>query len=276
VSPRAASLIIAPVEATSSFLRGSLLGPDAVVAELGAIELSDPDVGMTEPALGPVSEVRVPSGQSLAESVRLVEEEAERQLDLGRFPFTLGGEHTVTLGPLAAVARRWPGVGVVQLDAHADLRDEYEGERLSHACVMRRAVSDLGLTVLGLGIRSMSAEEGAFVAVERRVSHLGPREIRVEGALEAALRALPERIYLTVDMDVFDPAAAPGVGTPEAGGLTWPEVSAVIDRVAAARSVVAADLVEFAPTVERPRTARLAARVVVRVLLRSLAGSPLP
>lgn len=264
-------LLMAPFEETSSFIRGSAAGPEAVADELRRIELFDPEVGRSlEPGtdLAPVWLSSEPD--DLAAACRELEREAGRLMSEGRFVLTLGGEHTVTLGPLRAALDRWGPLGVVQLDAHGDLRESYEGRQLSHACVMRRAL-DLGVPVLGLGIRSTCQEEADLVASSAPVVHRTPRQLRESSwTLGNALDHLPERVYLTVDMDVFDPTAAPGVGTPEAGGLDWRQVVSVIDEVARRRRIVVADILELAPSVERARTVRLAARVAVRVLLRSI------
>lgn len=266
-----AALLVAPFEETSSFVRGSAAGPEAVAEELNRIELFDPEV--PEGHIDKANVVQLPvswSGLTLAEACEKLERRATEEMALGRFVLTLGGEHTVTVGPLRAALARWGRVGVIQLDAHGDLRDSYEGRKLSHGCVMRRA-HELGIPILGLGIRSMSCEEAELIEADAGIVHLSPRALRDNpSSLEEAILGLPEKIYLTIDMDAFDPAVAPGVGTPEAGGLSWSEVAHIIDVVAAHRRIVAADVLELAPNVEREVTVRLAARVVVRVLLRSI------
>jgi agmatinase len=263
-------LILAPFEQTSSFMPGSAEGPEAVAEELRRVERFDPDVrqGFGRDEHLETFHVPVASG-NVSDVLRDLEQRATIAMAEGRFVLTLGGEHTVTLGPLRAAIERWGSVGVVQLDAHGDLRDSYEGRKTSHACAMRRAL-DLGVSLLGLGIRSTCQEEVELAASNPRIAHRTPRQLRdASWSLGSALDHLPECVYLTVDMDVFDPAIAPGVGTPEAGGLDWPQVASLIDEVASRRHIVAADVLELAPRVERERTVRLAARVAVRVLLRS-------
>ncbi len=273
---REIALVLAPSEESSSFLRGSFLGPAALAAELRDIEPFDPDVGL---GLGSRLHFHVEElsedARELPAALEALERLAGEALSHGRFPLTLGAEHTITLGPLRAALARFGQVGLVQLDAHGDLRDCFEGRLVGHACVMRRAL-DLGVPVLGLGIRSKCQEEAELVAGTAPVRNLSPREIRRSwDEVGRAIESLPAKVYLTLDMDVFDPTVAPGVGTPEAGGLTWPEVARLIDEVASRREIVAADLVELAPSVERDRTLRVAARALVRVLLRSFgSGSP--
>ena len=263
-------LLVAPFEQTSSFMSGSAEGPEAVAEELRRVELFDPDVRQGFGRGEHLETFHVPvASRSLSDVLRDLEQLAGRSMSEGRFVLMLGGEHTVTLGPLRAAIARWGSVGVVQLDAHGDLRDSYEGRKTSHACAMRRAL-DLGVSLLGLGIRSTCQEEVDLAAWSPRIVHRTPRQLRDASCkLGSALDHLPECVYLTVDMDVFDPAVAPGVGTPEAGGLDWHQVTSLVDEVAMRRRIVAADVIELAPRVERERTVRLAARVAVRALLRS-------
>lgn len=265
-------LLEAPVEATSSFQRGSVLGPPAVADELERIDRFDADVGR-----GLTDSTRLhratlsASERSFDCALPALESQARLWSDRDAFVLTLGGEHTVTLGPLRAAASRWGRLGLVQLDAHGDLRDTYEGESVSHACVMRRAIDELDVRLLGIGIRSLCEEEAELAASNPGIDHVHPRHID-DGLspIVDLVEALPPLVYLTIDMDVFDPAVAPGVGTPEPGGLSWFQVSELIDLIASRRRIIGADLVELAPTIERDRTVRLAARVALRVLLRSM------
>jgi agmatinase len=271
-----ATVIQAPVEATSSFVWGSRRGPAAMASELAGLVLEDPEVAI-DPSLDIVLEHAVLPDELcvMPAALAALEGMCGAAVDRGAFPLTLGGEHSVTLGPLRALCRRHDGeLGVVQLDAHGDLRDTYEGRPESHACVMRRAVDGLGVRLLGLGIRSTCPEEVELVRRHPRIRHLSPRVVRCDaGALEAAIDELPPNVYLTIDMDAFDPSVAPGVGTAEPGGLDYFAAARAVDLLAATRRIVGADVVELAPTVERDRTARLAARIAIRVLLRSIAAT---
>jgi agmatinase len=260
------------VESTSSVLRGSALGPEAVARELEVLEPFDPEVGRgLDPAFRFGRSPLDPQQCGMPEALGVLADLTSTWLERGAFVLMLGGEHTVTLGPLEAVVRRFGRIGLVQLDAHGDLRASYEGDRYSHACVMRHAVEDLGVKLLGLGVRSMCGEEVDFAASRDDVAHLRPRQIIADpGAVARAVDALPPLVYLTIDMDAFDPVVCPGVGTPEAGGLRWDQVADIIDTVASKRRIVGADVVELAPSVERERSVRLAARVALRVLLQSV------
>lgn len=275
---REGCVLVAPVEATSSFLRGSLRGPEAVESELRGLEHFDAELGDVCGHFPTIHSVVLPAeNRRIPDALGAIEAETARQLEEGRFVLMLGGEHTVSLGPLRALQGRVPEFGIVQLDAHGDLRESYEGRRISHACVMRRAVEELGVALLGLGIRSICQEEAEFIEGNSRISHLNGRQATdAPERFGELLDTLPEHVYLTIDMDVFDPTVAPGVGTPEAGGLDWHHVSAFIDLIAQRKKIVGADIVELAPTVERERTVRLAARVALRVLLHCLGSRPEP
>jgi agmatinase len=157
------------------------------------------------------------------------------------------------------------GVSVLQIDAHADLRDRYDGEKLSHACVMRRVLETTG-RIAQVGVRSYSPEEAAECPTQ--ISRLiTPEIIRCEPDwIERTLSLLSETVYLTVDIDGLDPSIAPGVGTPEPDGLTWPQATALLRRLCAERRVVAADIVETRPIPPNHVTEFLAARLAGKII----------
>jgi agmatinase len=161
---------------------------------------------------------------------------------------TLGGEHSLTLAPVRAAAAVFGEVGVVQFDAHADLRPEFEGTPFSHASVMRR-VHEAGIPTLPIGIRSLSKPEAEF-AQEAGVPIVWAHEIgRLEGErYDRLLAALPEQVYLTFDVDYFDPALVPATGTPEPGGGDWWTTLRLLARLFELKRVVGADVVELAPS----------------------------
>ena len=168
-------------------------------------------------------------------------------LKTGKFPFVLGGEHTVTLGALRALKTAGEEFGVVQFDAHADLRDNYEGSKLSHACVMRRAIDDLGLPLFQIGVRALSFEEHEL-RIAREIHHLDAREIAANGIPEKLLpEDFPEKVYVTFDVDGLDPAAMPSTGTPVPDGLSWRESFQCLEKISKERKIIAADVVELAP-----------------------------
>ena len=200
-------------------------------------------------------------------------------------PVLLGGEHTLTLGALRAAARQYKTLGVIQFDAHADLRDTYEGSPYSHACVMRRATADLGLPLFQVGVRSMSPEEVAFRRA-RHIRHLdardlyapfgapvygiGPRSFPVHQILDASLSPLPEdfpeHVFLTFDIDALDASLMPATGTPEPGGLLWWDALGLVRACLAGRRAIGFDLVEFAPIPGMHAFAYTAARLAYELM----------
>jgi agmatinase len=254
-------IVALPFEVSTSFRKGTVHGPEAILNELDRLETFEFALGR-DPFKGVPRTIVKPHGPELVDA-RIQQAVAGRVvgeiLDGKGFPISLGGEHTVSLGPIRATRARGE-IGIVQLDAHADLRDSYEGNPLSHACVMRRAL-DLDCALLGVGIRSMSEEEARFIR-ERGLNVVGARQVMGGCDWYALLETLPARVYLTIDVDFFDPADVPAVGTPEPGGPSWDRAVAFLAHLFAVKEVVAADVVELMPCKDDDASVRLAARLV--------------
>ena len=188
-------------------------------------------------------------------------------------PVILGGEHTVTLGVLRALKKRWGSFGIIQFDAHGDLRDSYEGSRYSHACVMRRAVEDLGLPLFQIGVRSLCPEE-LVVRREKQIAHLDARDagfpLSRTGAGEPLLPLLPagfpDKLFLTFDIDALDASLMPATGTPEPGGLFWWDALHLVERSLAGRTTIGFDVVELAPLAQMHAPTYTAARLVYEIM----------
>jgi agmatinase len=176
----------------------------------------------------------------------------------------VGGEHTVTVAAVEAARRRHGELTVLQLDAHADLRDRYDGTPWSHACVMRRIAE--GGRVIGVGIRALCEEEAAARS-DLPVVHFPARDIvGREGWQGEVLDELGERVYVTVDLDAFDPSEVPAVGTPEPGGLSWYPALRLLRLVAESRTIVGCDVVEACPVDGADPTAFFAARLLYKLI----------
>jgi agmatinase len=182
-----------------------------------------------------------------------------------KFLIGLGGEHGITAGLTRAVRTRHRKLSVLQIDAHADLRDTYHGSPYSHACVMRR-IHDLGLDAVAVGVRSYSAAEARFIRSAGKRVFPAHKCHTSETWTADVVAALGPDVYVTIDIDGFDPAHAPGTGTPEPGGLDWYQVTGVLAAVARARRIVAADLVEVRPLPPSTATEFLAARLLYRLI----------
>ena len=192
--------------------------------------------------------MRPPSVESALDAVASAVSDA---LDMDAVPIVIGGEHTVSVGAVrGCTGRLGAGFGVVQFDAHADLRNEYDGTRWSHACTARR-ILDLGVPLLQVGVRSMSFEEHRFREQNRGnistldaevIARAGPEAVR-----DAVPPDFPETIWITFDVDVFDPSLMPATGTPEPGGLFWPEAIELLRRICRDRRLIGFDVCELAP-----------------------------
>jgi agmatinase len=158
-------------------------------------------------------------------------------------------------------------IGVLQIDAHSDLRDTYMGSPWSHGCVMRRLHQDMGLPISPVGIRSFSQDEYEYMQKEG-IEPITPAMIAADlaGSIARALAKLPDRIYLTIDIDAFDPSLVPGTGTPEPGGLTWQQVTALVREAARVKTIVSADIVEVTPVPGSCATEYLAARLAYKLI----------
>lgn len=251
-------VIPVPYEQTVSYGGGTGAGPLAIIAASSQLEVwtGEENPGQrgiyTWPAVdcnGDGAKVMDAIAKATAAAL-----DAGSGRDGGVLPVLLGGEHSITFGALRALKEKYGPFGVIQFDAHADLRDTYGGSKLSHACVMRRAVDDLGLPLFQLGVRSLSPEEAAY-REEKNIYHLDARTFSDRGGLAwlrehtAPLlpRDFPDRIFLTFDVDALDPSLMPATGTPEPGGFSWWEALALVRRCLAGRRCLGFDVTETAP-----------------------------
>src|SRR5262249_36418748 len=204
-----------------------------------------------------------------------IQEVTELLLDAGKFVVTLGGDHLTSIGVVRAFASRHPSLSVLQIDAHTDLRDEYEGVALSGATIMRR-VLDVCPRTAQVGIRSVSEPEARLIA-ERRLPIWLASEIaaqRLRGRrdwIAEAVATLTDEVYITCDIDAFDPSLVPGTGTPEPGGLDWYDVMELLAEVTATRRVVGFDVVELSPLLESHVSPVVAAKLIYKLI--GMAGS---
>jgi agmatinase len=249
-----------PLEATASYGGGTRHGPQAIIDASKQVELFDRALG-GEPALayGIHTLPAVPVEPGAIETVLdRVQAAVAGIAAVGKLPVVLGGEHTVTIGPVRALAAARvvspaAPLVVVQVDAHADLRGVYQGSPYSHACVMRRLLEDAGCELVQVGIRSLCAEEDAFIRENpARVRTFFADDIHADAAgawlAELADRLRGRRVYLTIDVDGLDPSVVPATGTPEPGGLSWRQAMALLETVTgAAGEIVGIDCVELAP-----------------------------
>ena len=168
-------------------------------------------------------------------------------LEKNKFLLSLGGDHAISIGPIMAAAEIYPDLGVLQIDAHLDLRETWNGSRYNHACVMRRVADDLKLPVVQVGIRSFSPEEADYVKRKKlKPFYAHTIDPSDDYWRRKVVHSLPEKIYITIDLDGLDPSVLPGTGTPEPGGLSYRQLIKLIKAVGKEKKIVAADINELA------------------------------
>ena len=266
-----ASIVLygAPFDSTTSFRPGARFGPAAMRHESFGLETYSPyqDRDLMDISVFDSGDLELCFGSSEM-ALADIQKRAEEILEADKFPLLLGGEHLVTLAAVRAVAAKYPDLHIIHFDAHADLRDDYLGARLSHACVLRRCHDLLGDgRIHQFCIRSGEREEFRFAA-----QHTDFHSLSFDG-LEETVRELKEKnvlIYFTIDLDCLDPAVFPGTGTPEAGGVTFLELLEAIRMVAQA-NVVGADVNELAPMLDASGVSTATACKVLRELLLAIA-----
>ncbi len=250
-----------PYDGTTSFRPGTRFGPAAIREVSSGLETYCPqlDADLEEVAFADLGAVDIPFGAP-EPVVAAVKQATQAVLDLGLKPLMLGGEHSISSGAVAAVAERHPDLVLVQLDAHADLRHEWMGAHHSHACAMRRCLEVLPSgKLLQIAIRSGTREE--FVELRRE-----QRLVAIEQMAEALKPLRGSPLYLTVDLDWFDPAVMPGTGTPEPGGFLWSHFAALVQELGH-HKLVGADVVELSPQLDPTGVSNVLAAKVVRSLI---------
>ncbi len=253
-----------PFERTTSYGKGTTAGPAAILRASQAMELYDEELNAEPFRIGIATlPPFLPAAFDMSSALAELEDEALVHLAAEKFLVTLGGEHSLTQATVRAARQAHGEIGVVQFDAHADLRQEFEGTPYSHASVMRRIVED-GIPTLAVGIRSLSAPEAELVRRRDLPVVWGHQLDRAEELFPRLLERLPEKVYLTFDIDYFDPSLVPATGTPEPGGGLWHPTLALLRLLFLEKTVVAMDLVELAPIGGHPASDFLAAKLVYK------------
>jgi agmatinase len=254
-----------PYEGTVSYEPGTAAGPQAILHASQQVELFDEELQGEFFEAGIVTLPPVSAADDPAEQMRRVRAEADPVFQAGKFLLTLGGEHSITAPLVAAAAAAVGEISVLQIDAHADLRDSYQGTKHSHACVMRR-VLETTARICQVGIRNYSRQES--LACRTQVANfITPQVIRARPDwIDRALELLGRQVYVTVDIDGLDPSIAPGTGTPEPDGLSWAQVTGLLRRVCRERQVVGADIVEVRPIWPNHVTEFLAAKLAYKIV----------
>jgi len=258
-------LVPVPYDRTASYGKGTADGPRALLEASTHLELYDDELGV-EPYVIGVHTARAVSGNEDPPDIMAakVESEVARYLAMGKMPVVLGGEHSVSIGAMRAYEKAFPGMSIVQLDAHGDLRRSFEGSEYNHACVMSHFAGRI--PTLQIGIRSMCREEGEF-ARDKGLRIISAKDFvrRPEEAL-AEVDRLSAEVYLTVDVDFFDPSIMPTTGTPEPGGPGWYEALDLIRGICSRKTLVGFDVNELSPSGANVAPDFLAAKLVYKTI----------
>ena len=264
-----ARVLIFPVayEGTVSYGAGTGAGARAIIEASRNMELYEEDTDAEVYKIGIHTLDEFPARATPERMMNELYEETKNLLQTGKFVCMLGGEHSLSAPLIRAHAEKFHNLSILQIDAHADLRDEYDGTPHSHASIMARSVKDLRIPAVQVGIRSLSADEARSLDSGVPTKIFWARDIVGKTDwIDSAIDGLTENVYLTIDIDGLDPSLVPTTGTPEPGGLGWYEVLTLIRKLAAKRRVVGMDLVEFAKTDNSEAPACLCAKLIYKSL----------
>jgi agmatinase len=241
-----ASTVISPVpfDKTSTWLKGADKGPAAIIEASGYLELYDieTDSEVFRKGIFTAKPIRSASSSSL---IKKTDSAVSHYLKDNKLVVTLGGEHSVSIGVIKAYTKHYKDLSVLHLDAHADSRDSYEGSRYNHACVIAR-VREFTNNIVSVGIRSMDTSE--CLAINRERMFFAHEIHDSDKWMPNAVRLLTDTVYITIDLDVFDPSIMPSTGTPEPGGLSWYQVMRLLYSVSRSKRIVGFDIVELCPS----------------------------
>lgn len=254
-------------DGTTSFRPGTRFAPSAIRNESFGIETYSPyqDKDMLDYSYFDSGDLELPFG-STKRAVADIAVRADQILTDGKKPFMIGGEHLVTLGTVMAVSEKFSDLYIVHFDAHADLRDDYLGQQLSHACVLRRCHEIVGDGhIFQFGIRSGDRDEFRFAE-----EHTEMHKFTFDGLEETVEKLKGKNVYLTVDLDVLDPSVFPGTGTPEAGGVTFDQLRRALTLVCSSLNIVGCDVNELSPVYDQSGVSTAVACKIIREMLLAL------
>ncbi len=259
------TIIPAPLEYSVCYMKGTEHGPQAILDASSQMELYDEELDCCPIEIGIHTRPALDyHGMDHAAALQATGDAVREALQRGQLPFTLGGEHSLSAPAIAAVRERYPDLTVVHIDAHGDLRDQFEGTPLSHACIERRVV-DMGIPLLEIGVRSISPEEAAFLKTGPDVAIVYAHDM-ARGRATVPWERLGVHTYLTLDLDAIDPAEMPAVGTLEPGGLSWYQTLDLLREIFRRTTVVGMDVVELCPMPGQTRADFLAAKLVYKMI----------
>ncbi|MFA6073625.1 MAG: agmatinase [Candidatus Woesearchaeota archaeon] len=252
-------IIPVPYDGTSTWIKGANKGPKALIEASMNMELYDIETDSEVFKKGIFTENEIKGMNTPEKMVELVRKKVKEHID-SKFVVTLGGEHSISIGPIMAHVAKYKNLTVLQLDAHSDTREEYEGSKFNHACVMARA-REL-CPIVQVGIRSLDAGE----KIDKKRIFFAEKIYDNDKWMDDAIALLSENVYLTIDLDAFDPSYLPSTGTPEPGGMQWYQVLKFLRKVIEKKNLVGLDVVELCPNKNDKASDFLAAKLVYKIL----------
>ena len=274
LDPERAQIVVLPIpyDGTSTWIKGADRGPEMILAASPNLEFYDIQTNSEVYKRGIYTDEAIIEKAGPEALAQQVKGRTGYWLDKGKFPVILGGEHSVSIGVFEALAERRKNLTILQLDAHADTRESYEGSAYNHACVMARAREHF--PIVQVGIRSMDVSERESVDPDRFFPAYRIMQQDRPKWIEPVVELLTDEVYITIDLDVFDSSVMPATGTPEPGGLGWYDVVELIRAVAKNAKVVGFDVVELCPRKELWACDFLAAKLVYQTLTMVFANRP--
>src|SRR6185295_3700768 len=262
-----------PVDRTTSYVGGTRHGPHEILQASSHMELWDEEMQADVHGVGifTLPEMELPFGE-MAPLIDEIERVAYEVIGRDKFLLTLGGEHSITPPLVSAAARKHSGLSLLQIDAHADMRDAYMGTAHNHACAMRRSLEYARITQVG--IRSLSTEEAEALPRLNSTVFYDHDMRRDPKWIDTIIESLGQNVYVSIDVDGLDPAIMPATGTPEPGGLSWAEITRLLKATARERRIVACDIVELSPIPGMVAPTFLCAKLLYKLLTYCFVGDP--
>ncbi len=253
-----------PYEMTTTYIKGTNKAPRSIIEASKNMELYDEELDKVIAEIGISTLAPLKINQRPEAMIDKVKRHCLKPLNDNKFPIVIGGEHSVSVGFLLALKEKYPDISVLQFDAHADLKDEYEGSKYNHACVMARIREHCN--AVSVGVRSLSFEESEAVKKNSYKIIWSNDKIDRAGWIKEILDNIKKDVYITIDADVFDPSLISSVGTPEPGGLSWYDVLAITRAVFKEKNVVGFDVMELCPNPENKNSDFIIAKLIYKML----------
>jgi len=260
-----AVILPVPYEKTTTYIKGTARGPGAIINASRNMEIYDEELGKNISDVGICTLEDLKSEEKPEIMFNIINEKIKKLLDDDKFPVIIGGEHSITPGIVKAMTKKNNDLSILQLDAHSDLREEYDGTRFNHACVMRRSF-EFTKNIVPVGIRSLCDEEADFIK-KNNLKIFWAKDIHDNGEwIDESVLKLSNDVYITLDLDVLDPSIMPSTGTPEPGGLRYYQLLKLLKKVFIEKNVVGFDVVELCPKENNVSPDFTAAKIIYKMI----------